>query len=136
MPVGVDSTVAENSENLLSNVIHSLGSVVGTLYKFNGKDGKLRAGMTSSRTSKEVKLELEEKHVPVVLELMRKEVTVRGLLERDALTNDVLSVKVKEVTAVAPRRIQPPARTMQGILGTDWLGGIDPVELVRRERGA
>lgn len=136
MPVCVDSTVAGNSEILLSNVFHSLGSVVGTLYKFNGKDGKPRAGMTNSRTGKEVRLELEEKHVPVVLQLMCTEVTVRGLLERDALTNEVLSVKVKEVTAVAPRRIQPPARTMQGILGSEWLGDIDPAELVRRERGA
>ena len=132
-----DSSLAKNVEKALTSTRLSLGSARGTLYKFNGRDGTLTAGIEHFRTGKAIQLELKKEHVQTVLHLMQNEVVVRGLLTRDPLTNDVLSIKVKDVEEVKQKaRIQSPAHEMQGILGTEWLDGMDPVELVRRERGA
>lgn len=132
-PINVNKEVFQHANEALNDLLESLGSVKGTLYKFNGRNG-LTAGIEHSRTGKSIRLELEEHHVKKVLELMQKEVLVRGLLTRDPITNEVQAVKVKDVGEVGRKEIQRPVFEVQGILGTEWLEGLDPVEIVRSNR--
>lgn len=132
-PINVNHEVSRHATEALNDVLESLGSVKGTLYKFNGRNG-LTAGIEHSRTGRSIRLELEEHHVKTVLEHMQKEVLVRGLLTRDPITNEVQTVKVKDVGEVRKRKVQRPAFEVQGILGTEWLEGLDPVEIVRLNR--
>lgn len=135
-PINIGPEVHRNVTSALEAERVSLGSVKGTLYKFNGRNGNLKAGIEHHRTGSTVELELQEAHVSTVLDLMQSEVLVRGVLYRDPITNIVTRVKVKDVEKVKPKKLPRPAHEVQGILGTDWLDGLDPVEIVRRERGA
>ncbi|MGC2865972.1 hypothetical protein ACMG4H_14075 [Corynebacterium glutamicum] len=135
-PTRIGLEVHRNATTALEAERVSLGSVKGTLYKFNGRNGNLKAGIEHHRTGTAVELELQEKHVATVLGMMQSEVIVRGALYRDPITNIVTRVKVKDVEKVKPKDLPRPAYEMQGILGTDWLDGLDPVEIVRRERRA
>ena len=67
---------------------------------------------------------------------MQQEVLVRGLITRDPVTNEVQTVKVKDVSEVGEKKIQRPAYEVRGILGTEWLEGLDPVDIVRLNRDA
>lgn len=135
-PIIIGPEVARHATEAISKVRESLGSVKGTLYRFNGRKGNLTAGIEDSRTGRTVELELEESHVKTVLQLMQSEVLVRGKIQRDPLTNQAVSIKVRDVKKIDSIKIQRPAREVQGILGTEWLDGMSPVEIVRRERGA
>ena len=135
-PIVIGAEVARHATEAISKVRESLGSVKRMLYKFNGRKGNLTAGIEDSRTGRTVELELEETHVKTALHLLQSEVLVRGKFQRDPLTNQALSIKVRDVKQIGSMKIQRPAREVQGILGTDWFDGLSPVEIVRQERGA
>ncbi|ERS51127.1 MULTISPECIES: hypothetical protein [unclassified Corynebacterium] len=134
-PINVNREVSRHATEALKDVLESLGSVKGTLYKFNGRN-RLTAGIEQSRTGKSIRLELEKHQVKTVLEHMQQEVLVRGLITRDPVTNEVQTVKVKDVSEVGEKKIQRPAYEVRGILGTEWLEGLDPVDIVRLNRDA
>ncbi|GAA1473137.1 hypothetical protein CFELI_10815 [Corynebacterium felinum] len=136
-PVNMDSRIAENASKALASVRLSLGSVRGKLYRFNGRTLPYKGGIEDCRTGKAVHLEIDVEHVGAVLQLMQQEVRVWGILSRDPITNEVVSVKVKGVDAItAKKRLPRPAYEVQGILGAKWLDGMQPDEFVRREREA
>lgn len=135
-PTNIGLEIFRNATTALEANRESLGSVKGTLYKFNSRHGNIKAGIEHHGTGMTVELELKQEHISKVLALMQSEVLVRGVIRRDPFTNQVDSVKVKGIEEVKPKKLQRPAHEVQGILGTDWLEGLDPVEFVRRERGA
>lgn len=125
-PLMIKDKVPEHTEK-------ALGSVKGSLYRING-GRSLTAAIRHSQTGKTVRLELEKDQVETVQKLYNQKVIVRGLLIRDSTSNEVKKVKVKSIDRIAKKNPQQPASEAQGILGTEWLEGLDPVELVRLHR--
>ncbi|MDN6225648.1 hypothetical protein [Corynebacterium flavescens] len=136
-PIRIDHRVFVHAAEARKAFKQSLGSVKGTLYRFSASENKLQAGLVDEKSGHHVNLTLQQDHVKPVLDSMQAEVRVWGILTRDPPTNDVLEVKVKGVRKVAKKDcVREGAHTVQGILGHECLDGIDPAELVRRERGA
>lgn len=136
--IRVTPVMFEHARAAQNQVRRALGSVKGVLYSLSAKDDKPRARMTDARTGKVVQLVLKEEQVSEIVDskLMKKALRVWGVVERDPLDNRVISVEVEGFKEVGSKQAPHPAFSVQGILGSDWLDGKDPVDIVREQRGA
>lgn len=136
-PIELGGTLADHAVQTLDTSRTSLGSATGLLYSYSHRPGRNASStLQEINTGKPVKLAIPSELISTVIEYVETNVRVWGRLERDPVTNEKITVDVKGIEQITSKKIPPPASEYRGILGKEWLNGEDPVDLVRRERGA
>lgn len=131
----IDSALQRNAEKALEPSSRSLGSIRGNLYRYTNDIAKNRrsAGLRNVATRESVELRFSAEVAPTVREHLEKEVEVWGEVARDS-TGKIVYITIDGITPIeyTPTTTASDGR---GLLGSDWTGGIDPVEWVRTQRG-
>jgi hypothetical protein len=131
----IDKMLVGNAQSALEPSSRSLGAVRGTLYRYTNDAPRSRrtAGLRNVHTGDTVDLRFSLDLAPLVREHLESEVEVWGEIARDA-TGKIVHLTVEGMEAVP---VAHPTRGSdgRGLLGSDWTGGIDPVEWVRSQRG-
>ncbi len=130
----IDRVIQENAQSALEPSARSLGSVRGMLYRYTNDVSRNRrsAGLRNAHSGDTLDLRFSADIAPLIRELLETEVEVWGEIERDA-TGRIVHLSVEGIEAVPLS--DPQARDGRGLLGSDWTGGVDPVEWVRSQRG-
>ncbi|QPK79097.1 hypothetical protein G7Y31_11510 [Corynebacterium lizhenjunii] len=115
----------------------SYGGVSGRLYQYSNRDGDATALLEDEETGAAVTLYIPPELEEQVKAKLESEVEIWGLKRYWRDSYDLVDVEVAKIWDVVPPPVERiPAEDFRGILGSDWLEGLTPVELVRRERDA
>lgn len=129
----IDEELARHAEASIALSAPALGSVRGTLYRYNNNGGKRVAGMHDYRTGQSVEVLFPGHLVADVRSALDHEVEVWGEVRRD-MNDRVRSITITGIETVQSSRAAVTLDDVAGIFGADWTGGLDPVEWVRRQR--
>lgn len=131
----IDRAIQQNAQSALEPSARSLGSVRGTLYRYTNDVSRSRrtAGLRNVHSGDTIELRFSADAAPSIRENLENDVEVWGEIARDA-TGRIIHLTVEGIEPVQP---SDPARASdgRGLLGSDWTGGVDPVEWVRSQRG-
>ncbi|MGV9189159.1 hypothetical protein ACTOVN_05920 [Arcanobacterium canis] len=136
MPTQLTSTLAENAKTAKMKNPVSLGSATGRIYRYANSSGKPEISLRDKRSGKTMKVLLDNETAAIAVENVEKTVMVRGSIERDVKTNEIVLIKASTITQVDTTIEVPPASRYRGILKTEWLGSKSAVELIREARSA
>ncbi|WP_144312079.1 hypothetical protein [Actinopolyspora erythraea] len=127
----INETLLHNAEKSLERWPDSIGSIQGRLFRYN--DSSRKAGVTDEVTLQTVEIKVPDELRRTVASAVTYDVCVGGLMHHTS-EGHVSQMTLEEIDVLpAPG---PPARIdeLVNILGSDWTGGMDPVEAVRRQR--
>lgn len=110
----------------------SYGSARGKLDIVNLRGRRPKINLLDERTGDDVRCVMPDDLVPRATSYIGQVVEVEGLLHRDSEGRKV-SIDVTDMQQVE-RPLPVPVAQLVGVLGTDWTGGLDSVEWVRRQR--
>ncbi|MGC5245562.1 hypothetical protein ACPXB3_01315 [Gordonia sp. DT219] len=133
----IDDEIRLNAEAALTPSSVSLGAVRGVIYRYindTTKKGHHRreAGLRRTDTAEAIVLRFTADDAAKVRNHLEAEVEVWGVVARD-MTGQIDHLDVEGIEPVEPDDEAPP-NNGRGLLGSDWTGGIDPVEWVRMQR--
>lgn len=133
----IDAAISENAEKALTPSSRSLGSVRGHLYRYTNDTGRSRhrrsAALRRAGTDQSIELKFAPEDAGEIRALLDREVEVWGEVTRDA-TGEIAHLSVEGVEAVGDSAAVMTVGDGRGLLGEDWLGGVDPAEWVREYR--
>lgn len=128
----IDKVLIENAQESLAPWPASLGSVQGRLFRYN--DDKREAGIVDEVTGEKVKVTVPAEYADMVVAEMLKDVCVWGEIHHTPTgrIDRIIAEGIERLPDPAP---PAPISELADILGSDFTGGVDAVEWVRRQRG-
>ncbi|MBC6446963.1 hypothetical protein [Actinokineospora xionganensis] len=129
----IDGAIAQHAKNSIMPLPVSLGSVRGTLYRYNNSPSKRSAGIKDYRTGASVEVTFPHRLQSDIRAALDYEVEIWGRVHRDA-DDQVTTVNAEGIEVIESSRAAVTLDDVAGILGTTWTDGLDAVEWVRRQR--
>ena len=132
----IDGVIQANAEKALAPSSQSFGSVRGKLYRYTNDTIRNRrsAGLRRTDTGEAVELRFAPDDAPVLRQYLEREVEIWGEVARDT-AGQVAYLVVEGIESADGSGELTSAAEGRGLLGTDWLGGMDSAEWVRTMRG-
>ncbi|SFE54395.1 hypothetical protein SAMN04487819_11655 [Actinopolyspora alba] len=127
----IDEALLHNAEKSLERWPDSIGSIQGRLFRYN--DSTWIAGVTDEVTLQTVEIKVPDELRRTVASAVTYDVCAWGMMHHNA-DGQVDRITLEKIDVLPDPG--PPARIdeLVNILGSDWTGGMDPVEVVRRQR--
>jgi hypothetical protein len=129
--VRIDDLIIANAAKSLRPATPSLGSVRGTLFRYN--DHGRNAGIRDDRTGLVANIDIPTHLVQEFVGALTAEVQVWGEVYRTT-TGKVDHVRAEGISKIGPPKPRP-SDAVTGIFGSNWTRDLDSVDWVRGQRG-
>jgi hypothetical protein len=136
----LDERFAVKAENMLNKLKHSaqaFGSVTGVVDRFRSRNGNREFGLIDTESGRPVSVHFSKDDEDTVRKLIGIKVVAWGMLRRNPSTNQKKILTMEGIKVInEPNEISENVTVadFEGILGTDWTGGLDSVSWVRAQR--
>jgi hypothetical protein len=133
--VRLDEQIKANAQKSISRQHESIGSVVGTVYRWIDADRR-EIGVQEASTGRKVVVTFGAELRDEVSRVVGANVQIRawGRLKRDA-DNHKVSLFATGLEVVEPVDLPRSADAIVGALGAEWTDGLGSVDWVRSQRG-
>lgn len=133
MVTKIDAKLAAHARESIAPPAPSLGSVRGTLFRYNGAPQRRDAGLRDRVTGRVVEVHFSKERAADIRGALELDVEIWGEVRRD-LHDRVESVNVVGIEILDSSRERVTLDDVAGILGSGWTDGLDTAEWVSRQR--